>query len=124
MELKVGMYVRIDGRNANSIKYHSWFMIDKIRHISNEKSKYKYYIKEDIDGYCFAVSNKMIAKASFNIADVLEAGDIAYMLAYGIPVLKPISESDILEIKLGNFQVIRVATKEQFESMSYKVDND
>ena len=100
MKLEVGMYVRTENNE-----------IGKIRAIFDDKvfiNNNQYYSK--------------IKTQSKNISEVLSVGDIGYMIAYGgLPIFKSISESDILDIKLGNFKVIQVLTKEQFEEDSYKV---
>lgn len=138
MELEVGMYVRIDGRKADSVKYNKWFMIDKIKYIDNVKSKYKYLIREDNDGYCLAVDNKMIVKASHNIIDLIEEGD--YVNGFkviefynidgdgneqeelGIPVYEDSCLDAISEYRpLSTIDIKSIVTKEQMEAMAYKV---
>ena len=130
MNLEVGMYVRIDGRKSSSTKYQKFFMIDRIKYIDNCKSKYKYLIKEDKDGYCYTVSDEMIVKASHNIIDLIEVGDYVN----GYPVYEIIEYEDntrAIVIADDNKSIIweessqyikSIVTKEQFENISYKVE--
>lgn len=105
MELKEGMYVRtLDG-------------ISKVIELRDNGVMTRF--KNDEGNIYF--TNDMMCNPSFKISDVLVAGDIAIMIAYGLPIFKQISEVDLLDIKLGNYQVYKVLTKEQFESISYEV---
>lgn len=105
MEIKEGMYVRFKTL-SDQVK------IGQIKEIDN--------IIYNLDNN-EVTSDKYIMKAGNKIGDVVETGDIAVMLAYGLPIFKQISESDLLEIKFGNYEVINIMSKEQFEKDSYKV---
>ena len=123
MKLEVGMYVRINGRKATSVKYQNFFMIDKIRRIDDSKSKYKYLIKEDKDGYCYAVSDEMIVKASYNVIDLIEVGDYVDRLRVvdrdeNYIVLETFDERIFV---YKNEPIKSIVTKEQFKNMEFRV---
>ena len=142
MKLEVGMYVRINGRGSSSVKYQNCFMIDKIHHIDNGKSKYKYLIKEDKDGYCLPVSEEMIVKASHNIIDLIEVGDyvnggrvVEHAYQPGRLFVECVYVGGKGQTTIENYSweltskyvedepdaIKSIVTKEQFECMSYKV---
>ena len=79
MEIKEGMYVRVNGRKSSSVKYQNCFMIDKIHHIDNSKSKYRYLVRPDKDDYCLPISEEMIVNASFDVIDLIEPQDLMYV---------------------------------------------
>lgn len=131
MKLEVGMYVRIDGRKSSSTKYQDLFMIDRIKYIDNCKSKYKYLVKEDKDGYCLPVSEEMIVKASHSIIDLVQVGDYVN----GFPIVEiPYIENEKIIYKLHcgnnllicneNYNIKSIVTKEQFENISYKLERE
>lgn len=107
-EIKVGEYIRT--KNG------------KIRKLISTVAQYyitdKLSIMEDNQ---YEIQN--IKKHSFNIIDLIEKDDVGIMNCYGLLVKKFITESDILELKLGNYELLKVVTKEQFEKVEYKLDN-
>ena len=119
MELKEGMYVRI----KNKVGY---CVIGKIENINDYREPMmKYCI--DIQGNDFIfVPEEMIIKASNNIIDLIEVGD--YVNGYYVEDVK----ETFLNIATGSnyFQkpsifeedIKSIVTKEQFESMSYRVE--
>ena len=129
MNLEVGMYVRT--------KYG----IHKISEIDERKTVYKYICDyrphEDGDGtYTFSVfGDKDIVKASHKIEKLLKKGDYVngYMITdFGTDYYDEDLDEDIegFSIVLGNEEqyyrippkdIETVMTKEQFESMAYKV---
>ena len=118
MKLEVGMYVRTQNNGIAKIKsFHSNIYDDYI-----------------CISHCFdLVRKKEITKASHNIIDLIEAGD--YVNGYkvkktgieelGHTYLSLDMNEDIhwLESEIENKEQIKsIVTKEQFESMSYKVE--
>ena len=65
---------------------------------------------------CSAVEN-----FSNDLADLIEVNDIAIMSYNGIVFQKFISRDDIVALKLKEYKLLEILTKEQFESISYKV---
>lgn len=99
MKLEVGMYVRTkDGR------------IDKIEDIRNDFI----YIENSDYGY-----RKDYFKASHNIIDLIEEGD--YVNGWKVQELDELWEYDIDGTCEQPINIKSIVTKEQFESMSYKV---
>lgn len=133
-KLEVGMYVRFN--------YHRVTVPIQI-----SKIKEKHY--EDIEGYYYyltdnglVISEAQILKASFNIIDLIEEGDYVN----GGEVIKIYEKGDsytgnrnyvfkqkAIEVANDNYETIpmdclftndeieSVITKEQFESMSYRI---
>ena len=65
---------------------------------------------------CSAVEN-----FSNDLADLIEVNDIAIMSYNGIVFQKFVSRDDIVALKLKEYKLLKILTKEQFESISYKV---
>lgn len=65
---------------------------------------------------CSAVEN-----FSNDLADLIEVNDIAIMSYNGIVFQKFVSRDDIVALKLKEYKLLEILTKEQFESISYKV---
>lgn len=116
MKLEVGMYVRskING------------LIGKIANIEklvNEKGVLYYELEQKGSGYGFCSTEIDSVIASFNIIDLIEAGD--YVNGAKVNRLK----KDYIVIHeiwsgreyLSNEEIKTIVTKEQFEQMSYKV---
>jgi len=115
MKLEVGMYVRTKEGN-----------IEKICDIENE------HIYTDEDYLSWYPSSNAISKASNNIIDLIEVGDFVngYKVInvgveeLGHTYLSLDMNEDIhwLESEIENEEQIKsIVTKQQFESMSYKV---
>ena len=118
MNLEVGMYVRTTKGKIDKIDdYSSTF---DCYHLSTEPK-------------CYGIEEDDITKASHNIIDLIEVGD--YVNGYRVDFIENI-DSPILKIqkvfceeyekdlysKSFNVKNIKsIVTKEQFESMSYKV---
>lgn len=111
MELKVGMYVRTKHNGIKQINalYSQAIFTDTFIRIENEQ----------------------IIKASHNIIDLIEEGD--YVNGYKITEIQEVNEyypkrllfvsfpdKSILDV-FNNDNIKSIVTKEQFESMSYKV---
>lgn len=122
MKLEVGMYCRYNNFQ-NKIK------IAKIKGIQKADEVFRYdYISFDNDDGELETN---IIKASYNIVDVLEVGDIIrYRInkvsletkGYLTGVIDIADEEMIESIKEDkNYHVLQVLTKEQFEEMSYKI---
>lgn len=106
MKLEVGMYVRTNRG-----------YIDKIKKIFEEGDKVFCTEKEGIH------FTELIAKASHNIIDLIEVGDYVNGNEVVYSTLK--DGGNIVIYKTGfcanNEEIKSIVTKEQFESMSYKV---
>lgn len=117
MNLEVGMYVRT--KDKRGIQYIR--KIESVNETYPDKMYAGIYIDKEIHNVC-GVALKNIVKASFNIIDLIEVGD--YVNGY---MVRGTSVSTLL---LDNFNMIQIdeediksiLTKEQFESMSYKVE--
>lgn len=68
---------------------------------------------------CSAVEN-----FSNNLADLIEVNDIAIMSYNGIVFQRFVSRDDIVALKLKEYKLLEILTKEQFESISYKVKQE
>jgi hypothetical protein len=123
MKLEVGQFVRTkDKRNITYIR--------KIREIPQDNRYASIYLDKEAN-YSKGLSLKNIIKASYNIIDILEAGDIIrYRIdkvsletkGYLTGVIDIVDEEMIESIKEDkNYHVLQVLTKEQFEEMSYKI---
>lgn len=147
MELKEGMYIRINGKKANDYFYHNWFGIKKIEHILAFKQEYMYCTKNDNGYYFDEVSKKMIEKASFDILDLIEEGDLLeieyFSLRYEERVTKLfevtyldkrniVFENSVNYFILRNKEFLkkdkglkpiikRIITKEQLDSVAYRI---
>jgi len=123
-KLEVGMYVRTDKTG-----------IKKIYKIDNNKTKYKYLYKlknQDDDG-CIdlgILSDNNIKKASFNITDLIKPKDIILGRDGKLYQCWKIYKDYVFTysknkygdtITLVDYQIDRILTKEQFESMSYRI---
>ena len=123
MKLEVGMYVRTKKGIAKIIDrilepdhyYFKMWVTDKFLEINDDTE----YISE-VD----------VIKASYNIIDILEVGDIIslyedidnYKKEYIIGIPDLITLDKIKDkIENGNIRLIGVLNKEQFEQMAYKV---
>ena len=62
-----------------------------------------------------------IVKHSSNLIDIIEVNDIGIMNYNGIVFQKFVSKDDIVALKLKEYKLLEILTKEQFESISYKV---
>lgn len=117
MEIKVNDYIRtIDG------------YIRKVTQV-NKKGTY--------EGICYGaysvdkpyknsqgISAKKIKSHSKDIIDLIEEEDIAVLNCYGFKVKKIVKRDDILELKLGNYELLEILTKEQFNQMKYIVGGE
>lgn len=122
MKLEVGMYCRYNNFQ-NKIK------IAKIKGIQKADEVFRYdYISFDNDDGELETN---IIKASYNIVDVLEVGDIIrYRInkvsletkGYLTGVIDIADEEMIESIKEDkNYHVLQILTKEEFEKKAYKV---
>ena len=68
---------------------------------------------------CSAVEN-----FSNDLADLIEVNDIAIMSYNGIVFQKFVSRDDIVALKMKEYKLLEILTKEQFESISYKVGKE
>jgi hypothetical protein len=68
---------------------------------------------------CSAVEN-----FSNDLADLIEVNDIAIMSYNGIVFQKFVSRDDIVALKMKEYRLLEILTKEQFESISYKVERN
>ena len=101
MKLEVGMYVRY--------KQFTYDKVVKIGKLTNVQF-------QEVDN---CSGRQIILKASHNIIDLIEVGDYVN----GFPVIH--KENDILKcgllVQFKENEIKSIVTKENFESMSYKV---
>ena len=113
--------------------------VEQIYRIDNDKTKYKYLYKlkkQDGDGCidCGALSSEDILKASYNIIDLIEIGDYVNGIRVGYinkgeDYFYALIDENTIEIICGydsdgfTKPLDSILTKEQFESMAYKVDS-
>ena len=125
-EIKVNEYVRTkEGYIARFIHYginegingKSCLFDKAIRDIS--------CLIYDEDNFLFdSELKKYIVKHSPNIIDLIEEEDIAVLNCYGFKVKKIVKQDDILELKLGNYELLEILTKEQYNQMKYIVGGE
>ena len=108
MKLEVGMYVRTKNNGIAKIKsFHSNIYDDYI-----------------CISHCFdLVRKKEITRASHNIIDLIEVGDYVngYKVAHTTKSLLGFEDGQDGDWYLSNENIKSIVTKEQFESMSYKM---
>ena len=115
--MKVGDYVRY--------KYENYIYIGKIKFISEVMSGLDETLQLDIDNCMEEILKEDIVKSSPNIIDLIEVGDI-YKKTYptGLVEIIPMNKfEDLYSIKndIKNGFKLSIVTKEQFESMAYKI---
>ena len=117
MKLEVGMYVRTkDGKIAKFIKYDEE---DKEELVTDYYEYSTIWIKD-------------VIKASYNIIDLIEVGDYVngQVVTEIIPENRKVEPSTMIYtgtnyyVGLYNEHIDTIVTKEQFESMSYKLGDD
>lgn len=109
MRIPIGEYVRTEnGLIAKAI---------------SSEYEYKDNYKQDFDNEILNdwYNDEIIVKNSQNIIDLIEVGDLAIMNCYGLIIKKVITQDDIWELKTGNYQLLKILTKEKFDSESYEV---
>ena len=111
MKLEEGMYVRLNCNYELGIGK----TIGEIDEDNFIKTKFK-------DGFECSLPTYMIKKASHNIIDLIEVGD--YVNGYKV---RGTSVSTLLldnfnMIKIEDYEIKSIVTKEQFESISYEVE--
>ena len=112
MKLEVGMHIRING------------FISKIGHINTSKKGNTYIQFKQPNGLLITMNTKFLddEKASHNIIDLIEVGD--YVNGYKV---RQDEEGKLYYHKIIGYDLLEkceiksIVTKEQFESMSYKV---
>ena len=122
MKLEVGMYVRIKNKAG-------WCCIGTIHNINDfREPSVKYCIDIQSDDFVF-IPEDMIAKASYNIIDLIELGDYVngekVILTQDYAVTKKgrcLIQTDAYDINDDEQYLIKsIVTKEQFEQMQYRV---
>ena len=129
MEIKVGMYARIQwGNGEQTISKCT----NKVDMGDTQYSKNDFYIHTDKRGE--VIYKSMIVKASHNIIDLIEVGDYvnghqvyddfrADTDDYGNNFIEIGIESDrFLNHYIREDEIKTIVTKEQFENMSYKIE--
>ena len=119
--MKIGDYVRTEYGIAKYIsdkvtKYGMYYVVDKDIMTCN------------VEGWenCLSGSNEII-KSSPNIIDLIEVGDyvnghkVIYTAGekHKLVYVEYVNMSELLEVK--SYQIKSIVTKEQFESMEYKI---
>lgn len=125
MKLEVGMYVRskisgLIGKIAN------------IEELINEKGVLYYELEQKGSDYGFCSTEIDSVKASFDIMDLIEAGDyvnkeyiIQVSKTFGLLFIETTYYDEVSGEEKHKFikkeEIKSIVTKEQFEQMSYKV---
>ena len=122
MKLEVGMYVRskINGMIGKITDIEETKVFDRYLTVIREETR---YILDDNHNRGFCETENDSVKASHNIIDLIEVGDYVN----GGQVREKVE--DYIRISGGNFmfqylkenEIKSIVTKEQFESMSYKI---
>ena len=123
LEIRENMYVRF--KDKRGIKY-----IRKIVKIPEDNRYASLYLDKEAN-YSHGLSPKNVIKASYNIIDILEEGDIIsfyedidnYKKQYVIGIPDLITLDEIKDkITNDNIRLVSILTKEQMEQMAYKVE--
>ena len=120
MELSVGMYVRV--KDLANICH-----IGKIYNINDfREPSMKYCIDIQASDFVF-VSEEMIVKASHNIKELIEDDDLIKFKIYGELFICKVYNKSLINydgevFDLEELDIVSILTKEQYESMSYKVE--
>ena len=135
MKLEVGMYVRFKDL-TNYIK-NDEVMIDKITFISEVMSGLDETLQIELEKYQEPILRKDIIKASHNIIDLIEVGDVIVdnsgrkievnLIRIWNDVKEVICNDYNLDdsaITLHNSDIFKVLTKEQFENYCYKIGDE
>ena len=117
MEIKPNMYIRF--KDKRDIQY-----IRKITEIPKDNRYASIYLDKEAN-YSKGLSLKNIIKASFNIIDLIEAGD--YVNGYKVTYID--NDNQILRVDgfswgtniIENKDIKTIVTHEQFNSMKYEV---
>lgn len=123
MELKVGDYVRTERGNFHKITDLKPFYENDIL----IKEKQFVYIDNRYSGWNYAQFSELIINSSPNIIDLIQAGDYVngYLVTTGNQGVGSIYIVEIdglgLKKKLYENDIKLIVTKEQFESMEYRI---
>ena len=127
--MNIGDYIRLNKNNAERVG------IDRIRRIDKHE-KYNVYYFEKYNG-CVSNPEYMVIKSSPNIIDLIEVGD--YVNGMKITNIWKNDETEDIEIefnkkdsylyvknwnyesRIEEYKIKSIVTKEQFESMEYKL---
>ena len=118
MKLEVGMYARTKDGEIIKIKY-----VENV-YTSDDNT---FIATVVYFGESFYVNSDDVKKASHNIKELLQVGDIiTYEFPTGLGMLKyenvTILESLLESLKSNDeYTILSIVTKEQFEQMQYKV---
>ena len=101
------------------------FGIKKIDHINNKKTVWKYLYKINDDNEFYALSDNDVIKASYNIIDLIEVGDVIttnnlcgqVTCIDGDKIYTTCYDGDCCY----DYQIQSIVTKEQFSSMEYRL---
>lgn len=110
-EIEVGEYIRNKYGDIDKVKYISKYNDGDI-HINTMRGGIYYRPRE-------------IVKHSFNIIDLIEVGDYVngiHVDKVGKNGLGSIEDGQMYEILTDGVRIETIVTKEQFESVSYKVE--
>ena len=125
MKLEVGMYVRTNLGIAKIISFKKHYLGNEILLDKEIIDTHEDYYTSCMYDYKFYL--EQIIKTSHNIIDLIQVGDI-YKKTYptGLVEIIPINKfEDLYGIKndIKNGFKLSIITKEQFESMSYKLED-
>ena len=128
MKLEVGMYVRTEYGIEKVKLIDENFMDGDTTFIATDNDEFRGAYNGKLNG--FTTRNNVITKASHNIIDLIEVGD--YVNGYKVsfkgddyqPFVQcdyPVEEGSTNHYRFYEKAIYSIVTKEQFESMSYKV---
>jgi len=130
MKLEVGMYVRTEYGIEKIKLIDENFMDGDTTFIATDKDEFRGAYNGKLNG--FTTGNNVIKKASHNIIDLIEVGD--YVNGYKVVDIKIFSDGNKYVViatekhqsfwkdKVFEDEIKSIVTKEQFESISYKVE--
>ena len=119
-EIKVGEYVRTEeGYIGKLVEY----IPNALNYLKIDVSKEIIHCDNSRDNFIYTRYGFQL-KHSPNIIDLIEVNDICIMSYNGIVFQKFVSRDDIVALKFKEYKLLEILTKEQFESISYKVKEE
>lgn len=120
-EIKVGEYGRT---NLGNIIKFAWFQNSETGETYKNKVILVDKMMTETYPFYYFEKDEYIVKHSSNLIDIIEENDIGIMNCYGLIVKKCLTMDDIFGLKTKEYELLELVTKEQFESISYKVERN
>ena len=122
MKLEVGMYVRTEYGIEKVKLIDENFMDGDTTFIATDNDEFRGAYNGKLNG--FTTRNNVITKASHNIIDLIEVGD--YVNGYKVDFVQNgyvvFNHNHPYQLNIYSKDIKSIVTKEQFESMSYKLE--